>query len=257
MELIDSHCHLQFEKLAANLDQVLKDARAAGVKRMVCVGTSLADSARAIEIASANEGVWASAGAHPHDGNDFLDHADGAQLLAELLKKPKVVAVGEIGLDYFHPHTPPDKQIAALRAQIEASLSSGLPFIFHVRDAFSDFWQIVDDYKIERAVVHSFTAGTKTLNKIIERGWYVGLNGIMTFTRDQAQLEAAKAVPKERLILETDAPFLTPAPNRSELCEPKHVRVTAEFLANLRGETLEQLAAATTANAENLFGLKP
>ena len=256
MRLTDSHCHLQFDKLANNLDQVLEDAHKVGVGRMVCVGTSLDDSARAIKIAQAHDNVWATAGAHPHDGNDYLERPEAAQQLAELLAQPKVVAVGEIGLDYFHAHTEPQQQLKALRSQIEVGLASDLPFIFHVRDAWRDFWPVFDEYKIERGVIHSFSAGTKQLAQILDRGLHVGLNGIMTFTKDASQLEAAKNVPKERLLLETDAPFLTPAPKRDELCQPRHVRVTAEFLANLRGESLDELANASTANAAKLFGLK-
>lgn len=236
MQLIDTHCHLQFKDLAENIGQVLADAKEAGVERMICVGTALADSRTAVDIAAAHDNIWAAVGAHPHDGADFAKTKGAVQILNKLSKLAKVVAVGEIGLDHYHEHTDRALQTSILRAQIEATIESGLPYIFHVRDAFSDFWQIVDDYKIDHAVVHSFTAGTKTLNKIIERGWYVGLNGIMTFTRDHAQLDAAKAIPLQHLLLETDAPFLAPAPERAKVCEPKHVRVTAEFLASLRGE---------------------
>lgn len=255
MQLIDTHCHLQFSDLAENITEVLARAGGAGVERMICVGTSLVDSQIAADLAASHDSIWASVGAHPHDGAEFAKIKNADQILNKLSKLPRVVAVGEIGLDYYHDHTDRALQAKILRTQIESTVDSGLPYIFHVRDAFSDFWQIVDDYKIEKAVVHSFTAGTKTLNKIIERGWYVGLNGIMTFTRDHAQLDAAKAVPLERLLLETDAPFLAPAPERAKVCEPKHVLVTAQFLASLRTESLEELAAATTANAVKLFGL--
>jgi TatD DNase family protein len=130
-----------------------------------------------------------------------------------------------------------------------------LPLIFHVREAFDDFFSTYDQYKGLRGVVHSFSADTRVLDKILSRGLYIGLNGIMTFTKDQKQLEAAKAVPLNRLLLETDAPYLTPVPFRGKICEPKYVRVTAEFLSHLRGETLEELAAATTRNAAELFKL--
>ncbi len=254
-ELVDTHCHLQFKDLAENIDSVLDRASRAGVGRMICVGTNLQDSQIAVDTAAKYPNVWAAVGAHPHDGSDFAQTKDATQMLNKLSKSPRVVAVGEIGLDYYHEHTDRALQTKMLKAQIEATLEAGLPYIFHVRDAFSAFWTIVDDYPIKKAVVHSFTAGTKTLNKILERGWYVGLNGIMTFTRDQAQLDAAKAVPRDRLLVETDAPFLAPAPERAKVCEPKHVKVTAEFLADLRGESLEELATITTANAIKLFNL--
>lgn len=255
MELVDTHCHLQFDELADNIDTVMADASAAGVKRMVCVGTSLDDSREAVDFASRFDNVWAAVGAHPHDGKEF-DFKIGAKDLAELAAQSKVVAIGEIGLDFYKDYSPRDDQEKLFRLQLEAGLASGLPYIFHVRDAWKDFWRIMEDYKDVKAVVHSFTAGQKQLDKILDRGWYAGLNGIMTFTRDQAQLEAAKNLPLERLLVETDAPFLGPAPERPPVCEPKHVRLTAGFLAELRQESLEDLCAATTANAERLFGLK-
>src|SRR5690606_9318752 len=130
-----------------------------------------------------------------------------------------------------------------------------LPLIFHVREAFKDFWSIFDDFRGLRGVVHSFTSDKRDLEQILSRGLYVGLNGIMTFTKRTEQLEAAKSVPLDKLVLETDAPFLTPTPFRGKICEPKHVRTVGEFLADLRGEKLEDLAAATTANARKLFKL--
>lgn len=255
MELVDTHCHLYFEQLESQLDDVVKNAESAGVKKMICVGTSLPESEESIGIAAKYEGVWAAVGAHPHEAADFLADKNHRATMAELLGRPKVVAIGEIGLDYYKSQTPKDVQEKALRAQIEAGLPSGLPFIFHVRDAFSDFWRIFDEYDNLTGVIHSFSSGTKQLNAAIERGLYVGLNGIMTFTKDHAQLDAARQVPLSRLLLETDAPFLTPAPNRSEVCEPKHTAVTAEFLAELRGESIEEIAQATTANSLKLFNL--
>jgi TatD DNase family protein len=255
MELVDTHCHLQFPKLADGLDQVMAGAKAAGVSRMICVGTSLEDSRRAIDFAAKFDNVWAAVGAHPHDGKEF-DYRAGGQDLAELAARPKVVAVGEIGLDFYKDYSPRDEQEKLFRLQIEAGLPSGLPFIFHVRDAWKDFWRIMEDYSDVKAVVHSFTAGQKQLDRVLDKGWYAGLNGIMTFTKDEAQLQAAKSLPLERLVLETDAPFLTPEPYRNDVCEPKHVRNTAEFLAVLREEGLEELARVTTDNAVRLFNLR-
>lgn len=254
-ELIDSHCHLQFESLKGDLGRVVADAESEGVGRMICVGTSLQDSEEATDFAARLGNVWASVGAHPHDGADYLHQADSDQRLAGLLTRPKVVAVGEIGLDYYRPISSKQDQQAVLRRQIEVGQNTSLPFIFHVRDAWEDFWKIFDSYQGITGVVHSFTAHLPELEQILSRGLYVSLNGIMTFTKDGKQLVAAKAAPKDRLLLETDAPFLTPAPFRGKPCEPKHVRVTAEFLAELRGETLDELAAATTKNSERLFGL--
>lgn len=255
MQLTDTHCHLQFPKLAENIDSVMKGATAAGVTRLICVGTSAADSHQAVEYAQKFDNVWAAVGAHPHDGKDFNPGND-IPTLKELMTKPKVIAIGEIGLDFYKDYSPKDDQEELLRMQLEAGLPTGLPFIFHVRDAWKDFWRIMDDYQGIKAVVHSFSAGQKQLDKIMAKGWYVGLNGIMTFTRDEAQLAAAKNVPSDMLLLETDAPFLGPAPERPVICEPKHVLATAEFLADLRGEPLDELARTTTDNARRLFNLE-
>ncbi|HSX17956.1 MAG TPA: TatD family hydrolase [Candidatus Saccharimonadales bacterium] len=255
MELIDTHCHLQFKDYD-NPNRVIADAKKAGVSKLICVGTDIADSQTAIDIATSNDNVWATVGIHPHEAKDFLaSAADDAQDIQELLKKPKVVAIGEIGLDFYKNYSPREDQIKALRMQIEAGAPTGMPFVFHVRDAFEDFWPIFDSYSNLRGVIHSFSAHKDTLDQTLSRGLYVALNGIMTFTKDSLQLEAAKAVPLNRLLLETDAPFLTPNAFRGQRCEPKHLIGTAEFLAELRGEKVEELASATTANAMKLFGL--
>lgn len=251
MKLVDTHCHLQFPKLAAKKQVVFDEAVAAGVSKIICPGTSLSDSLEAIDIASKHNNVWAAAGAHPHEAKDFPK--DGADQLSALLTKPKVVAIGEIGLDFYKNYSPPERQEEVIRQQIEAGLDSGLPYIFHVREGFDSFWPIFDSYPKLRGVIHSFSADQKELDNALQRGLYVALNGIMTFTEDQEQLAAAKAVPLEKLLLETDAPFLTPAAARGQTCQPKHVREVAEFLAKLRGDSIDALAAATTKNAEELF----
>jgi TatD DNase family protein len=253
MEFIDTHCHIHFDDYLADAENVLNDATASKVSKIICIGVSLKDSQKAVEFASKHNNVWASVGAHPHDGADFLDHYDRSQLVNSLIKNPKVVAIGEIGLDYFHEHTPRQKQITVLKEQIELGINTGLPFIFHVREAWEDFWNVIDSYQGIRGVVHSFSASQKQLDEVLMRGFYVGLNGIMTFTKDEQQLEAAKNVPLNKLLLETDAPFLTPKPLRGQRCDPKHVVLTAEFLASLRTESLPELAEATTNNAIGLF----
>lgn len=252
MELVDTHCHLQFDQLAANLGQVLKNAEAAGVTRFICVGTSLDDSQKAINLAAKHKNVWATVGVHPHDAKSFQGRALEMQ---ELLSKPKVVAIGEIGLDFYKNYSPKAEQEKLLGLQIEIGAPSGLPFVFHVRDAWDEFWPIFDSYKGLRGVIHSFSSSPKQLDKALSRGLYVALNGIMTFTGDGSQLDAAKKVPRDRLLLETDAPFLAPKAYRGKLCEPKHIRDIAQFLARLRGEPIKELAGYTTKNARELFGI--
>jgi TatD DNase family protein len=267
MQFTDTHCHIheaagsddvaaRWHK-AGNHDPVaiLEDSRAAGVTRIICVGCTLADTKLAVDFAGKHDGVWASIGIHPHEAKLHADDQAALDEFAALAATPKVVAVGECGLDYFYTHSPKKEQEAVLRFQLEIAQKHNLPLIFHVREAFDDFWPIFDEYKDLRGVVHSFSATVKELEQILQRGLYVGLNGIMTFTKNPEQLAAAKLVPNEQLLLETDAPFLTPHPYRGSICEPKHVRVTAEFLAGLRGQRLEDLAEITTANARRLFGL--
>ncbi len=266
IDLFDTHCHIH--EAAGNDDvaqrwhdagiykpeEILQRAQEAGITRLICVGCTLSDSKLAADFASQHQNVWASIGIHPHEAKSFR-HQEDLQAFAVLAKTPKVVAIGECGLDYFYNHSSKEDQQRVLRYQIELALEHGLPLIFHVRDAFSDFWPIFDSYKGVRGVIHSFSSDAADLDQIVSRGLYVGLNGIMTFTKQAKQLEAAKAVPIDRLLLETDAPFLTPQPFRGTICEPRHVQVTADFLANLRRQSLEALSAATTKNARDLFCL--
>jgi TatD DNase family protein len=256
MQFIDSHCHVHFDDFL-DPEQVVADAIKNNVGRLICVGVSLEDSQKAVDFAQKHNNVWATVGAHPHDGLDYIHNKDAGELLNKLSNNPKVVAIGEIGLDYFKNYSPKEDQQKALRQQIEIGLTTGLPFVFHIRDAWDDFWKIFDAYGGIQGVVHSFSAHEKQLEQVLSRNLYVGLNGIMTFTRDEYQLEAAKKVPLNKMLLETDAPFLAPKPFRGQICEPKHVVSTAEFLAGLRGENLEDIAASTTNNAVKLFNLEP
>lgn len=255
IEFVDTHCHLQFDKLAGNVEQVIASAKNAGVTRLICVGTTLADSQKAIEYAGKYENVWATVGIHPHEAK-AVNLQGGTLKIEKLLKMPKVVAVGEIGLDFYKNYSPKTGQEKIFRLQIEMGLDTGLPYIFHVREAWDDFWRILDSYNNLRGVVHSFSASQTQLDQALNRGLYIALNGIMTFTTDKEQLVAAKKVPKNRLLLETDAPFLAPKPDRGQTCEPKHVRDIAEFLAKLRQEDVKNLATYTTRNATDLFNFQ-
>jgi TatD DNase family protein len=251
--LIDTHAHIHFEAFRDEVDAVLDRAHAVGVDKLLCVGVNDADSGQAIAVARAYENIWSTVGLHPHDADRGYEALEELARLAEL---DTVVAIGECGLDHYKSETDPDDQERALRFQIELALERGLPMIFHVRDAFPDFFRILDDYSgAVRGLVHSFTAGVPELEGSLDRGLYVALNGIMTFTKEDRQLDAARSVPLHRLILETDSPFLAPVPVRGTRNEPANLIHTARFLAGLRGEALEDLAHATTANAETLFGI--
>jgi TatD DNase family protein len=250
--LIDTHAHVHFDDFSADLDGVLERAVAAGVKKLITVGVNDTDSQKAIALAKLHDRIWASAGLHPHDadrGQPALDE------IKRLSANNKVVAIGECGLDNFKSTTTKSEQETAIRYQIELGLERNLPMIFHVREAFPDFWRILDSYSGVRGVVHSFTAGVEELEGSVDRGLSIALNGIMTFTKKPDQLLAAKRVPLDRLILETDCPFLSPAPFRGRRNEPANIATTAEFLAKLRAETLRDLSDATSRNAALLFGI--
>jgi len=267
MKLVDTHCHIHeavrrttsvydkwHEKGDVDPDELIADAREAGITKLVCVGTTLDDSKLAVEFVKTRENCFASIGIHPHEAETALQkgHLDAFR---RLRTGAKVIAVGECGLDYFYTHSPKEAQIEILKFQIEVALEQNLPLIFHVREAFSDFWPILEQYSGVRGVLHSFTDSTENLERAVKQGLFVGVNGIATFTKGPAQLDMYRSIPLENLVLETDAPFLTPTPYRGKINEPKYVRTTAESLAGLRGETLEELAAATTKNAQNLFGI--
>ena len=268
MELVDTHCHIHeivrrvtpvhdkwIDGGISSVDSVLSEAKEHGVTKAICVGTTAADSELAVEFAEGKDGIWASIGIHPHEAKEHINDTKALEKFEALASSRKVVAVGECGLDFYYNHSPKDQQIEILKFQLDVAKRNNLPLIFHVRDAFDDFWPIFDQYEGLRGVIHSFSATKAELDAILARGLYVGLNGIMTFTKREEQLAAAKAVPSDKLLLETDAPFLTPTPYRGTICQLKHVRATAEFLADLRGENLDALTKATTANAHELFEL--
>ncbi|USN96867.1 MAG: TatD family hydrolase [Candidatus Nomurabacteria bacterium] len=246
--LIDTHCHIHEADYPLSVDDVLKRAAAQGVEKMICVGTSEQSSEDAIKFAAEHDSVYAAVGVHPHDSKD------GCTKISEFAKQG-VVAVGEIGLDYFYNHSSRDVQIAALESQIQTALDNNLPIIFHVREAFDDFWPVFDNFHGIRGELHSFTDIQTNLDKAFERGLFVGVNGISTFTKDPAQQKLYATVPLDKMLLETDAPFLTPTPYRGTINEPAYVSEVAKHHSAIRGISVEDVAAATTANATALFKL--
>jgi len=249
--LFDTHCHIHESDYPLDVQETLARARAAGVRHILCIGTSQDSSERAAQLAESEVDVYSSIGVHPHDTKDGWS---GIKMLANT--KPKnLVAIGEIGLDYYYDNSPRDVQVTALKEQIQIALDHNLAVIFHVRGAFDDFWPIFDSFSGIRGVLHSYTDNADNLQKALNRGLYIGLNGISTFSKDQSQLAVFRSIPIDRILLETDSPFLTPAPFRGKINEPAFVKNVAEFHANLRGISLEELTQATTANARALFAL--
>lgn len=247
--LVDTHCHIHESDYPLAIDATLARAHEQGVGQMICVGTSEESSRRAVEFATTYSQAFAAIGVHPHDTKD------GYHAIESLIGAKKLVAVGEIGLDYYYTHSPRETQIAALEWQIELALKANLPIIFHVRDAFEDFWPIFNNFSGIRGVLHSFTDNQANMERGLGEGLYIGLNGISTFTRDDSQKNLFASIPLERILLETDAPFLTPAPFRGKINEPAFVKNIAEFHAEVRGISFIEAATATTANARALFAL--
>ncbi len=247
----DTHCHIHEAGYPLDTGDVMQRAHEAGVGRIVCVGTDNQTSAQAVQFAKNHENVWASIGAHPHDAKD--GYAAIKRLASEAHKE--VVAIGEIGLDYFYTHSSRDVQIAAFEAQLQLSIEHNLPVIFHVREAFDDFWPIVANFRGLRGVLHSFTDSLSNMERGVSEGLYVGVNGISTFTKSESQQKTFDNIPLEHMLLETDAPFLTPTPHRGKVNEPAFVRHVAEYHAARRGVELEHLARVTSTNATTLFSL--
>ena len=251
--LVDTHCHIHESDYPLDIAEVLMHARESGVEKLICVGTDQESSRLAVKFAATHENTYSSVGVHPHEAKDGW--GDILEYRSWKMEDSAPIAIGEIGLDYFYSHSPRDVQIQALEAQIDLALKNNLPIIFHVRDAFDDFWPILDNFSGIKGVLHSFTDNQANLEKGLERGLYVGVNGISTFTKDVSQQAMFDSIPLDKLLLETDAPFLTPVPLRGKVNEPAFVRNVAEFHATKRGISLDEISATTTANAFALFAL--
>lgn len=252
MDLIDSHCHIHdSEFYPDNREEVYRASRDAGV-RMICVGTDVRSSREAVEFAVSHEGCYAVVGIHPHDTKDN-DVSDIRQLIEKYRKD--IVGVGEIGLDYYYDNSPRTRQCEVLREQLALAREFDLPVSFHVREAFDDFWPILDEFPGVRGVLHSFTDTQKNLEEGIRRGLYIGINGISTFTKDPLQQEMYAKVPLKYVLLETDAPFLTPKPFRGKMNIPAYVGRVAEHQAMLKNVSPDEVIRITTDSAEKVFGI--
>lgn len=252
--MVDTHCHIHSADYPLVADEVIERAQQVGVDRLLCVGTDANDSRLAVDFATKHDNMWAAIGLHPHDAKLGQPSFEVLSKLAEG-NSGKIVAVGECGLDYFYGHSSPEDQQKALRFQIELAITHNLPLIFHVRDAFDDFWPIFESYEGLRGVLHSFTDSPENAAIALEKGLYIGVNGIMTFTKNEWQCELVKNLPLDRILLETDAPFLTPVPKRGTINEPANVLLVAKFLSELKGESPEAITKTTTDNAVALFSL--
>ncbi|QAY79336.1 TatD family hydrolase [Sphingosinicella sp. BN140058] len=251
---IDSHCHLNYKGLVEEQDAVIARARSAGVSAMVNISTRRSEWDEVIAVAAREPDVWASVGIHPHEADA---HADvDTKLLVERAAHSRVVGIGESGLDYHYDHSDRERQRASFRAHLAASRETGLPIIVHTREAEDDTHQILAEEMGKGAftgVIHCFTASADFAAKALALGLYISISGIVTFKNARDLQATAKDLPADRLLIETDSPFLAPVPHRGRPCEPAYVADTARFLAALRGETLESLAERTSANFRTLF----
>jgi TatD DNase family protein len=252
--LIDSHCHLNYEGLVERQGQVLENARERGVVGFLNISTRQREWGDIIAVAEREGDVWASVGVHPHEADAHPDL--GAAALVEAADHPRVVAIGECGLDYYYDKSDRSAQRERFEAHIEAARQTGLPLVVHTRDAEEDTAEILTRAVKEqgvRGVLHCFTGSAKLAKTGLDLGFYVSLSGIVTFKNAQDLQAIAGWLPADQMLVETDSPFLAPVPHRGQKCEPAFVADTAAFVANLRGEPLAQLAQATTANFFKLF----
>jgi len=254
---VDSHCHLNFDQFDADRDGIVARARAAGVERIMTIATTMTGFPKVLKIAETYDDVYCSVGVHPHDAEKSGEEVSATRLAAHM-NHPKVVAIGETGLDYFYEYAPRDAQQRNFREHIRACIQSGAPLIVHTREAEDDTIAILREERAGhedklRGVLHCFSSQKRMADYGLEIGFYVSLSGMLTFNKSQDIRDIAAAVPLDRLMVETDAPYLSPVPFRGKICEPAYVVHTAHCLATVKGVQAEEIAKATTENFYRLF----
>lgn len=252
--IVDSHCHLNYKGLMEEQGAVIERARAAGVGCMLAINTKLKEYEQIVEIVEAHDDIYGTVGIHPHEAENEPDVALDA--LLSRAAHPKIVGIGETGLDYYYDNAPRDMQKVNFHNHIAAARETGLPVIVHTRDADEGCVNILTEEMKKGAftgVIHCFTASQYLADAVLELGFYISISGIATFKSARALQDTVKTIPLDRLLVETDAPFLAPVPHRGKTCEPAFVMDTARFVADLRGEDFSSLQQATTANFFKLF----
>lgn len=252
--LVDHHCHLDFPQFAGDLDGIVGRAKAAGVETLVTISTRIRRLPELLAIAGAYPDVWCSVGTHPHQADE--ERGIETDEIVRLSHHPKVVAIGEAGLDYYYKHASPEAQAEGFRRHIAAARITGLPLEIHTRDADADTLAIIEDEHANGAfpgILHCFTGGRTLAMRAVELGLYVSFSGVVSFKKADELRAVASAVPLDRLLIETDAPFLAPEPHRGRTNEPAYVAHTAAAIAAARGIAADELAAATTDNFFRLF----
>jgi TatD DNase family protein len=252
MSLIDSHAHVDFPQFDRDREAVIQRARDAGLVAIVNIGTNLASSRASVALAERYDFVYATVGIHPHSAETA--DPDIFQELRMLADHPKVVAIGEIGLDYYRDYSPRPAQRRAFRDQLALASALGKPVVIHSRDAHEEVLSTLEDWE-GTGVLHTYAGGPENLDEVMAMGFYIGISGPVTFSRAKALREVARAVALDRLLVETDCPYLTPAPYRGKRNEPGYVKFVAEAVAQVRDVSAGQIARATTENTRRLFGL--
>ena len=250
--LTDTHCHLYYQDLRNDIPAVLNRAAKLGVNRFICVGTNIQDSKKCLELANAHEKIYATAGVHPHDAKDTpKDYLDQ---ICDLLKFDKMIAAGEMGLDYYRNISEPEIQNRVFREQLELAQSLGKPVIFHNRDADADMLKVLSDFPNVTGVAHCFSSNLETAKAFLDMGYYISFAGNLTFKNSHLP-EVAKGLPLDRVLVETDSPYLSPVPYRGKPNEPGRTRFVAEKLAEIHNVSLDVIAKKTSENATALFNL--
>lgn len=252
MDLIDSHAHVDFPQFDDDREVVIERARGTGLVGVVNIGTNVETSRASVRLAERHDFVYATVGIHPHDAETATRQA--LDDLLALARYPEVVAIGEIGLDYYRDYAPRSAQRQALRDQLDLASELDLPVVIHSRDAHDDTLSILSDWA-GTGVLHTYAAGTKRLDRVLAMDFYIGISGPVTYAKAEDLRSVAREVPLDRLLIETDCPYLTPEPHRGKRNEPAYVMLVAEAIAKIREDPLQQIADATTENARRLFGL--
>ena len=248
--LTDTHCHLFYKDLKNDIKEVLNRAEKLGVNRFICVGTNIQESKESLELANIHEKIYASAGVHPHDAKDIKDNY--LDQICDLLKSNKMIAVGEMGLDYYRNISAPDTQKRIFYEQMELAQSMAKPVILHNRDADIDMLKILSDFENVVGVAHCFSSNLETAKAFIDKGYYISFSGNLTFKNSHLP-EVAKELPLDRILVETDCPYLSPVPYRGKPNEPGRTRFVAEKLAEIHNVSFEFIAEKTSKNATELF----
>ncbi|MBH08891.1 MAG: hydrolase TatD [Candidatus Marinimicrobia bacterium] len=248
--LTDTHCHLFYKDLKNDIIEVLNRAEKLGVNRFICVGTNIQESKESLELANIHEKIYASAGVHPHDAKDIKDNY--LDQICDLLKSNKMIAVGEMGLDYYRNISAPDTQKRIFYEQMELAQSMAKPVILHNRDADIDMLKILSDFENVVGVAHCFSSNLETAKAFIDKGYYISFSGNLTFKNSHLP-EVAKELPLDRILVETDCPYLSPVPYRGKPNEPGRTRFVAEKLAEIHNVSFEFIAEKTSKNATELF----